>query len=64
MTLKISSVRLFAAAALTILLTIPSIVVAQGFTETSATKPVASRLTQPINEKSLITLGKTVVPIA
>ena len=64
MPLKISSVRLFAAVALTILLTIPSIVVAQGFTETSATKPVASRLTQPINEKSLITLGKTVHPLA
>jgi len=60
--------RLFVATVLATVLALPSIITAPSAAQSSAMpfaiKPVTSRLTQPVNEKNLVTLGKTVHPLA
>jgi len=67
MLFKTFSPRLFAATVLATVLALPFLVTTASVAQSAvpfAIKPVASRLTQPVNEKNLVTLGKTVHPLA
>jgi subtilase family serine protease len=68
MLLKTFALRLSVAAALATLVgfssMVPSSLMAQGVSVQGTTKPVTSRLTQPIDEKNLVTLAHTVHPLA
>jgi trimeric autotransporter adhesin len=68
MLFKTFAPRLFVAAALAGLLGFSSILAspaaAQGASLPVATKPIGNRLTQPIDEKNLVTLANTVHPLA
>ena len=64
MLLKKSSLFGFALTVMAIVLATSSLGVGQNLASTSETRPVANRLTQPINEKSLVSLRGTVHPLA